>query len=377
MGVLTRYLWREAGISALAVGAVLLLIMMANILARLLSSAADGSLPSNLIWLLLGFNAVKLLIYVLPVGMFIGVMFALGRMSRDSELSVLRACGFGPAQQTRVLLGLALPVMLLTGFISLWGYPTVQRLQTELLVSAKSDQLLAQIPVGRFIEDASGRAVLYVGERQKGGYADVFVFNSALNPRDPRQQPGVETAPFGSLKTDPQGHRYIVLSDGRRIEGQAGSPNWSIVDYQSHELLIPGHSVVPTDEAKGFPSSWALLHSAVPAEQAEFFYRISQAISVWILVLIAVPLAQSRPRSGRYGRLFWAFLLYALYFNLIALGQNLIRQDVLSLWTVLALVHGAFLLLWWGLRWIQSGGWRRLRAWTRRTLGSGSAYGRA
>lgn len=377
MGVLTRYLWREAGVSALAVGIVLLLIMMANILARLLSAAADGSLPSHLIGVMLGFNAVKLLIYVLPVGLFIGVMFALGRMNRDSELSVLRACGFGPARQTRVLLGLALPVMLLTGLISLWGYPTVQRMQSELLVSAKSDQLLTQIPVGRFIEDPSGRAVLYVGERVKGGYADVFAFNRAVNPQDPRQQPGVESAPFGALKTDAEGHRYIQLSEGRRIEGQAGAANWSIIDYQTHQILIPGHSATDANEIKPMKSSLALLHSALPADQAEIFYRLSQAVSVWMLVLLAVPLAQSRPRSGRYGRLFWAFLLYALYFNFIALGQSLIKQNELSLWSGLAVVHGVFLLLWWGLRWWQSGGWRRLRAKFWRPLTTGGAHGRA
>ncbi len=362
MGVLTRYLWREAGVSSLAVGGVLMLVLLANLLARLLSAAADGSIPSHLIWIMLGFNAIKLLIYVLPVGLFIGVMFALGRMNRDSELSVLRACGFGPARQTRVLLGLAVPVMLLTGTVSLWGYPTVQRIQSELLTSAKNDPLLSQIPVGRFIEDPSGRAVLYVGERSKGGYADVFAFNTALNPNNPRQQPGVEAAPYGALKTDAEGHRYIVLSEGRRIEGQAGAANWSVIDYQTHEVLIPGHAEPAGADAKTMKSSWALLHSPVPADQAEFYYRLSQAISVWVLVMIAVPLAQSRPRSGRYGRLFWAFLLYALYFNVIALGQNLIKQNSLSLWLALAVVHGVFLLLWWALRWWQSGGWLRLRA---------------
>ncbi|WP_407275110.1 LPS export ABC transporter permease LptF [Halothiobacillus sp. DCM-1] len=377
MRVLTRYLWREIGLAALAVGGALFLIMMANLLARLLSAVAEGSLPSQLLWMMLGFNAIKLLIYVLPVGLFIGVMFALGRMSRDSELSVLRACGYGPAKQTRALLGLAFPVMLLTGFLSLWGYPAVQQVQDQLLASAKSDQVLAQIPTERFIEDASGRAVLYVGGRRKDGYVDVFAFNSALNPANPRQQPGVEAAPFGTLKTAPDGHRYIVLSQGRRIEGQAGATNWSVVDYQTHEILIPGHDDSATNPTKRMQSSWALLHSSVPADQAEFFYRISQMISVWVLVLIAVPLAQNRPRSGRYGRLFWAFLLYALYFNFIALGQNLIKQDTLTLWQGLAIVHGVFLLIWGLLRWAQSGGWRRLLARVRPVPQGGAAHGRA
>ena len=94
MRILTRYVVRESVLATLGVAITLLLIMLANLLARVLAQAADGVLPTSLIPALMGFNTVKLLIYVLPVGLFIGLMFALGRMSRDFELTVLRACGF-------------------------------------------------------------------------------------------------------------------------------------------------------------------------------------------------------------------------------------------------------------------------------------------
>jgi lipopolysaccharide export system permease protein len=386
MRILTRYLVRESMFATAGVAITLLLIMLANLLARVLAQAADGSLPTSLIPALMGFNAVKLLIYVLPVGLFIGLMFALGRMSRDSELTVLRSCGYSLAHLSRAVLWLAIPVSLLTASISLAAYPALQQVQTQMLQSARSAQIGDQLPVGRFIEDPSGKAVLYVGSKVKDGYADIFAFNESLKkspqtepaplPNAPApaqgannagQKPGVEMAPFGTLIQDEQGHRYVVLSQGRRIQGVAGEPDWTVIDYQTHELLVPGADR-PMASAENQKSSLDLLRSPVPGDQAEFFYRLSQAISVLILALIAVPLAQSRPRSGRYGRLFWAFLIYAIYFNVIAMTQNFIKTGDLGLMQGLVISHGLFIALWLGVLWWANGGGRRLVAYGRRQL---------
>jgi lipopolysaccharide export system permease protein len=381
MRILTRYVVRESVLATLGVAITLLLIMLANLLARVLAQAADGSLPTSLIPALMGFNAVKLLIYVLPVGLFIGLMFALGRMSRDSELTVLRSCGFSLSHLSRAVLWLAIPVSALTASISLVIYPGLQHVQTQMLQSARSAQIGDQLPVGRFIEDPSGKAVLYVGSKVKEGYADIFAFNAPLKKLPPAtqtntpasapeasnagQKPGVEMAPFGMLTHDDQGHRYVVLSQGRRIQGVAGESDWTVIDYQTHELLVPGADR-PIASAENQKSSLDLLRSPLPGDQAEFYYRVSQALSVLILALLAVPLAQSRPRSGRYGRLVWAFLIYAIYFNVIAMTQNFIKTGDLSLLQGLGISHGLFIALWLGVLWWANGGGRRLMSFVRR-----------
>lgn len=360
MSILTRYVLRESGMATLAVGATVLLIMLANLLAKALGIAAEGALPPSLIPAMMGFNAVKLLIYVLPVGLFIGLMFALGRLSRDSELTVLRSCGFGPGHLSRAVLWLAVPITVLAAYISLVGWPYLNQVREQMIDTARSQQVLGQLPIGRFIEDPSGKAVLYVGGRAKNGYEDIFAFNQPINPANPNQKSGIEMAPSGHLTVDADGNRYMVLRNGRRIQGEPGQANWTVVDYRTHEILVPGSapSVVNKENQK---SSWALLRSPIPGDQAEFFYRLSQALSVLVLALIAVPLAQSRPRSGRYGRLFWAFLLYALYFNLIALVDTSIKHNDLNLETGLLVTHGSFVAIWLGLLWWSGSGWQRLR----------------
>lgn len=356
MPILTRYLVREGAVAFFAVTAVLMLIMLANLLAKALGMAADGSLPARLVPLLVGFNAVKLLIYVLPVGLFIGLMFALGRMNRDSELSVLRSCGFGHYRMMQAVMVVALPVSLLASYISLSGWPQLKVLREHMVDQARTEQLVNRLPVGRFVENAEGNIVVYVGERNRrtGQYQNLFVYDER------GKTPGVEMAPSGGLFTDAGGNRYLQLNDGRRIQGVAGQGNWSVVDYQHHDVLIPGMAAAP-GERETAASSWELMRSDRAADRAEFFYRLSQGISAFILALIAVPLAQSRPRSGRYGRLFWAFLLYALYFNVITVIDSAIGHGHLSLWEGLAVTHGAFILLLMLMLWAARGGWRRMR----------------
>ncbi|ANJ66199.1 LPS export ABC transporter permease LptF [Halothiobacillus diazotrophicus] len=360
MSILTRYFLRESGVATLGVGATVLLIMLANLLAKALGMTAEGALPAHLIPAIMAFNAVNLLMYVLPVGLFIGLMLALGRLNRDSELSVMRACGYGPSHLTRAVLWLAIPVTLLAAFITLVGWPYLDQVRTQMIDTARSQKLLEQLPVGRFIEDPSGKLVLYVGGKAKGGYTDIFAFNQPLNSGSANRKSGIEMAPTGHLIADDDGNRYMVLADGRRIQGDPGQADWTVVDYRTHEILIPGASSAITGQSTQ-KSSWALLFSKVPDDQAQIFYRISQALSALVLALIAVPLAQSRPRSGRYGRLFWAFLLYALYFNLIALIDNAIKHQELSLLAGMAVTHGSFILLWLGLLWWSGNGVRRLR----------------
>lgn len=352
--VLARYLRREVLVSVTAVTTVLMLIMATNLLARALSLAAEGSLPGALVPQLLGFNLVKMLMYVLPVALFIGLMFALGRLNRDSEQTIIRSSGFGLWRITAALLPLAIPVALFTAWVALFAWPMAQESRDQMVQTAQSDYVGQQVPVGRFIEANDGRLVAYVGAAENGGFQRIFLFDRAEDGSI-----AVESAPTGEM-IEEDGQRYIALEDGRRVGGTVGQRDWNRLDYERHLMRLPGQA--PADETQvDVRSSGALWASDSPNDHAELFERISQGIIALVLVLIAIPLAQAPPRSGRYGRLFWAFLIYALYFNVIALVSDGMQEGSYGLVGGLALGHGGFLLLWLLLFWSARGGWGRLK----------------
>jgi len=48
-----------------------------------------------------------------------------------------------------------------------------------------------------------------------------------------------------------------------------------------------------------------------------------------VLVLLAVPMARTSPRQGRYARLISAFILYFIYNNGIGIARKLLERDEL------------------------------------------------
>jgi len=351
---LAGYLRREALISIGAVAIVLMLIMATNLLARALSLAAEGTLPAALVPKLLAFNLVKMLMYILPVAMFIGLMFALGRLNRDSEQTIMRSSGFGLWRITAALLPIGLLLSALTAWISLQGWPMTQEARDRMVEGAQANYIGQQVPVGRFIEANDGRLVAYVGAAENGAYRRIFVFD-----RSEDGSIAVESAPSGVM-VEEEGQRYVALEDGRRIAGQIGAADWNRLDYQRHLMRLPGQAGAAEGQVD-VRSSAALWAAGSPSDRAELFERLSQGLVALVLMLIAIPLAQAPPRSGRYGRLFWAFLIYALYFNAVPLAADGIEAGQYGVAGALAVAHGGFVLLWAGLFWSTRGGWGRLR----------------
>ena len=88
-------------------------------------------------------------------------------------------------------------------------------------------------------------------------------------------------------------------------------------------------------------------------------WRLAMPISVILFTLLAFPLSEVKPRSGKFARLFPAILIYIAYADLMFLGRAWIHRGainpVLGLWWI----HGAALLLALLLNGFQIG-WRRV-----------------
>ena len=101
--ILDRYIFREIASTWLAVTLVLLAILLTNQFARVLGEVAKGKLPKGAAMDVIGLSAVQYLTVLVPIGLFLSIMLALGRLYRDSEMSALMACGIGPAALYRPL----------------------------------------------------------------------------------------------------------------------------------------------------------------------------------------------------------------------------------------------------------------------------------
>lgn len=344
--IVDRYILREIVTSWLLVTSVLLVVLMTNEMARVLSRAADNQYPRDVVLALIGLGTLNNLDIVVPVGLLLGVVLAFGRLYHDSEMAALQACGIGTRRIYLPVMSLALVVTGLLAWVSLYLAPdSMARILNLRSVAFRAGQFAPVVP-GRFRTFAGGSTVVYAeGGSPDGLLTNVFVQRSRGGHVE------VALADRARHRMDPDAHSLtITLYDGERVEGIPGSPQFRIMHFA--EEVIPVQIPPPSDTVSDLSavSTGALERTGSLASRAELQWRIALPIMCVALTLIAVPLSRLRPRQGRYARVWLAVLLYLVYSNLIAAGRVWIQRGTLPpsiglWWTHVLVIAVAWFLL--------------------------------
>ena len=346
MGIsrISRYLAAEVSLAWVAIAVVLLAVMVSNRLVRYLGEAIAGDVPADVVFVLLAYKAVASLTVVLPGSLFLAMVLAFGRLYRDSEMFAMAGCGIGPLQLYRGLALVALPATGLVAGLALVVGPWAERQVERSLAEARRDMEFQVVAAGRFIPVDALEGAIYVGEMD-GGPRELFAQGFAGG------RMVVVVAASARQSVDPEtGERFLVLRDGVRYEGQPGRPDWRVLEFEEHGVRLKPAPVSVSLHRRALPSR-QLLASGRPKYIAELQWRVSVALTVPVLAVIAVPLSRSRPRAGRYGRLVSAALVFVLYVNGLTTAQDLLADGdvgpLLGMWWV----HALALLA--GLAWLQ------------------------
>ena len=74
-------------------------------------------------------------------------------------------------------------------------------------------------------------------------------------------------------------------------------------------------------------------------------WRLAMPISVFLFVLLAVPLSEIRPRQGKFAKFIPAILIYIAYADLMFMGRAWIEKGTISPALGLWWIHGGALLI--------------------------------
>ncbi|MEA5446269.1 LPS export ABC transporter permease LptF [Gammaproteobacteria bacterium AB-CW1] len=351
--VIGRYINREVLLSWLAVTSALLVILMSHRFAGFLGSAASGEIPPHSVWPLVGLSTVQYLVIIVPVAFFLSVLLALGRLYKDSEMAAMMACGVGPLHLYKALVWIAVPVMAGVAVLSLQAAPAATQTMNEVQETARAEARLSVFEPGAFrnLEGADG--VFYAERRANGELEGVFIQGTEGDERV------LIRAQRAWLEAEPDGPRYLVLERGYRYELIPGEAQLQRTRFERHGLRLPEARVDAGADEREARSVSELLSSGRAEDMAEFHWRLSMPIGGLVLTLLAVPLAKTKPRQGRYSRLFIGIVVYLVYSNLLATGQVWLERGQLPMAMGLWWVHGLFLLVAGILLMQQTGGYRR------------------
>ncbi len=317
-----RYVLREVIQTWLAVTGGRGAILLANQLSRVLGQAADNHFGRHVVLDLIALGAIMNLSVVVPVGLLLSIVLALGRLYHDSEMAALQACGFGPSRLLAPLFAFAAVIAVGLGWLTFVQVPRADHQSQLLRQVALKRARFGQLDAGRFRSFAGGDAVFYAERIDADGVLhNVFLQRESAG----RVEVAVaETATY--TQAGPDGTHFVT--HGIPVAAPPGIPGTQDPDTK------------PTSELFG---------SLKPADIAQLQFRSSSPIMVLVLTLIALPLSRLRPRQGRYMRVGIAIVVFFVYSNLLSLAKVWLEKGDLSpligVWWIHAVAIGLGLYL--------------------------------
>lgn len=343
--IVFRYLIREILATMSAVTGILLLVIMGNRFIRYFSDVAEGDFPASLLGSLMLFHLPSFLQLILPLAFFLGILLAYGQLYLNSEMTVLTACGVSPRRILGASCWPALLVAAIVGLCSLWLTPAGLNHNEQMLTEQQQRADFSALTPGRF--QKLGERTIYAErvEQRSSQMENVFIAEQERNDQGQRVEVMTHGESGYQVTDEDTGSRYLVLSNGTRESVTPGSRVAERLAFDTYAVRLENGTAQMNVDDVELQSTRALLGSDSDDARAALQWRLSLALMVPILTMIALPLSRANPRQGRFAKMMPAIMLYVAYMSLLLAAQDAVSSgslpSVIGLWPV----HGVFALV--------------------------------
>ncbi|MBI1897745.1 MAG: LptF/LptG family permease, partial [Acidobacteria bacterium] len=356
MGILARAVLREVSTSAV-LGAFLFTFVLflqqvnAKLFELLVRSAASPETVGYLFALILP----QALTFTIPVGVLVGVLIALSRMSSDAEITAMRAAGVPSRRLLAPVLIVATLGVTLTAAAAVWLTPLSIRERFRVINRLLAAQLTAEIQP-RVFEEQFPNKILYVGDVIPGPlvrWRNIFIAD--ITPPEERpagiheagEGPRITVASEAVVTPDVAQNRIqLSLADtSTHSEGKdwteyvsTSFPNGEQVLEAQKPLAVRPR--LPWTEMDTVPL-WHAVSGAAGKDSIEAAIELHQRLALppacLLFALVGLPLGISSRKGGKSSSVVLTVLIgFAYYMALIGL-IGLARQGAVpvaaAVWT--------------------------------------------
>jgi lipopolysaccharide export system permease protein len=360
--IFRRALLQELTVNTVGVFVVLMAIISTQIIIRLLGQAASGALPADGVMGILAFTALTQLPRLLAATLFTSVLLTLSRSWRDSEMVIWMSSGQSLLSWIRPVLQFAFPLAFLAGILSIGLSPWAVKNRIEYQSLLESRDELVAISPGMFQERRKDGSIHFIESLNpiNGEINRIFRHSDDKNIDD------TVIAKSGFIYTDPKGEKFLILENGRRYQGTAGTNLYETVDFKRYGLRVEQGTAKTMANHESTRSTLTLLSEATPRAGAELFWRFSWPLVTLILVYAAIPLSFVNPRMGRSYNIILGIMVFAVYFQVTNITQAQIQLGRVHYLLALLVLHGTALALVMGLfykRYQGASFWQGFKFW--------------
>lgn len=347
MGILFRYVFREIVVSTL-IGTllftfVLFLQTIGEVMPLLIGPNVSGQQTLYLFLLLVP----QTLVFTIPVGVLVGVLVGLGRMSTDGEITAIRAAGIPGRRLVRPIAVWAVLGAAASGATSHYWNPWAQRELQAVQEKLKISQATAQVQPRVFIESFPN-FVLYVGDVLPGDtvrWQRVFIADT----RDPAKRgsfSGLDATASGpritlaaeatAIPIPEQDRVQLSMPHAIRYEQSYNPDNYQKIEIGNLDQVLEYKSTQLPAEAGPLEQMTTEQLLAAPhaddkrlAAGVELHKRFAFPLTCLIFPMVGIPLAISSQRSSRSVGVVFGLVLVFVYWMIWLAGVALASTEVL------------------------------------------------
>lgn len=334
------------------------ILVTQNLLRRLDDLVAVGFRGEDLL-AVLGCLFPMLAAYALPVSFLFGVLLAVGRLSSDSEITAMRACGLGMRELVLPVAALGVVVSLGTGWLLLVTEPAARVELRRVLRSVASRGALLEPGKFRLIGDR----VVFVRDRN----LDNELRGVMVADRSDPTRPFLVFAESGRFVVDEQQAEVrleLHAGDVHLEPTSADDERYRRITFERLDYAFDASALLATSDrelrAADLPTPQlrelvARANRGLPIEgyretdpneyRLQLHRRLALPVAPVLFALVGVPLGLRGVRGARsWGALLCVGLVFA-YYALLSLAQFLVRSLDIPAAAALWLPNLAFLLV--------------------------------
>ncbi|UAY36199.1 LPS export ABC transporter permease LptF [Moraxella osloensis] len=353
--ILRRYMTQQVAANTAIVLLFLMALMLGGRLIRYFGIAAEGRLDVGLLFAIIGYNIPTFLELILPLSFFIALMLVLGRMYVDQEMSVLFASGISRGRLTRLMIPLITGLFVFQMGISLWAKPWGLSNSEHIWQTQSLGSLLDLVRPKTFI--SSGNYHLYVDEfdKEKRELKNLYVVQQQTDKSGKIAKNDViitATRAYQVPSKDTDSSMQLDLFQGRRYELGTNQANYNQASFEKYRITLekPASEKITETNVETQTTAKLLANTQKPEVKAELGYRFTMPWLIIIAAMLATPLAQVRPRQGRWLRLLPSVLIFAsCAISIISLRTAIGKERISEyayIWLIVGFIAFALLLNW-------------------------------
>ena len=341
MRILDRYIAREVATHSLLGLAVFTFVFFVPQLVRLMDLIVRHAGGAGSVTLLFVSILPPVLVFSIPMAVLVGVMIGLGRLSADSEIVALHACGISLRRLLvpigYVAAGFAVIALLITLWLSPLAVRTIRGLEEKILSSQAPFAVQPRIFDERFpgwvlyVQDVSAAATHWRG---------VFLASSG----DSRTT-SITTAQDASIAAASNSHQIeIRLQSGSTQAYDPRRPDrYSITTFGATDIPIDlsksssaattALALSTTDAEKSLPALLASRNGpGWRAARIELQRRFAFPMACLVFALLGVAVGVRPRRGGRATGMILTLVLIGGYYFIFVTGDHFARQGKLPPW---------------------------------------------